>query len=64
MTAIGVPERDRDDWDCLDHCIAATHSDSAEVRRAGTQFMTLYQRFIFDNLPANWPEVFTALRPN
>lgn len=21
-------------------------------------------RFIFDNLPANWPEVFAALRPN
>ena len=64
LTTIGVRERDRDDWDCLDQCIAATRSDRAEVSRAGTHLMTRYQRFIFDNLPANWPEVFAALRPN
>jgi hypothetical protein len=60
---IGVPDRDRDDWDCLEKCIEAARSDDAEVRAAGTRFMKRYQSFIFDNLPANWPEVFAALRP-
>ncbi|WP_432832676.1 hypothetical protein [Dactylosporangium sp. CA-092794] len=64
LATMGVRERDREDWDCLDQCIAARRSDSAEVSRAGADFMTLYQRFIFDNLPANWPEVFAALRPS
>ncbi|GAA2340433.1 hypothetical protein [Dactylosporangium salmoneum] len=57
-------ERDRDDWDCLDQCVAATRSDSAEVSRAGARFVSLYRRFIYDSLPANWPEVFAALRPS
>jgi hypothetical protein len=63
LTAIGVRERDRD-WDCLDQCIAAARSDDAEVSTAGTLIMTRYQRFIFGNLPANWPEIFAALRPS
>ncbi|WP_432994585.1 hypothetical protein [Dactylosporangium sp. CA-233914] len=64
LATIGVRERDRDDWDCLDQCIAATRSANAEVSTAATHLMTRYQRFIFDNLPANWPEVFAALRPS
>ena len=63
LSAAGVPERDRDEWDCLDQCIAATRSDDAELRGAGEHVMTLYQQFIFAALPANWPEVFAALRP-
>lgn len=62
LATIGVREVDREEWDCLDQCIAATRSDRAEVSQAGTHLMTRYQRFIFDNLPANWPEVFAALR--
>ena len=61
--AIGVPDRDRDDWDCLDHVIAAARSEDAEKSRAGTLLMTRYQRFIADNLPANWADVFAVLRP-
>lgn len=64
LTTIGVPESDREDWDCLDQCIASTRSDSAEVSGAATDLMTRYQRFVFGNLPANWPEVFAALRPS
>jgi hypothetical protein len=63
LATIGVKERDRDDWDCLDQCIVATRSGDAEVRMAAVELMTRYQRFIFDHLPANWPEVFAALRP-
>jgi hypothetical protein len=61
LIRIGVRERNRDDWDCLDQCVAATRSEDTEVRSAAMDFMTRYQRFIFDNLPANWPEVFAAL---
>jgi hypothetical protein len=61
LTAIGVREPDRD-WDCLEQCIAAVGADGAEVSAAGTLFLTRYQRFIVDNLPANWVEVFAALR--
>jgi hypothetical protein len=62
LATLGMP--DADDWECLDEWVAATRSDDAEVRRAGTHLMTRYQRFVFDNLPANWPEVFAALRPH
>jgi hypothetical protein len=64
LATMGVRERDREDWDCLDQCLAALGSDSAEVSGAAAEFMTLYQHFIVDNLPANWPEVFAALRPS
>ncbi|MGI5185225.1 hypothetical protein ACQEVZ_54130 [Dactylosporangium sp. CA-152071] len=63
LATIGVPERDREEWDCLDRCVAAIRSDDAEVRAAAVGLMTRYQRFIWDNLPANWPDVFAALRP-
>lgn len=63
LTAIGVRERDRD-WDCLERCIEAVHSDDAEVSAAATTLMTRYQRFVFELLPVNWPEVFAALRPS
>lgn len=59
LAAIGVRERDREDWDCLDQCLAAARSGNP----AALRFMTLYGHFIFDNLPANWPEVFAAIRP-
>jgi hypothetical protein len=61
---IGVPDAERDEWDCLDRCIAATRSGDAEVSGAGVLVMTRYRRFVFDNLPANWPGVFAALRPS
>lgn len=64
LVTIGVPEPERDEWDCLDRCVAATGSPDAEVSRAGVRLMTAYQRFVFGNLPANWPEVFAALRPS
>nr|MDT0656757.1 hypothetical protein [Micromonospora sp. DSM 115978] len=62
LAAAGVDDDDPD-WDCLDQCVEATRSDDAEVSAAGTLLMTRYQRFIFENLPANWPDVFAALRP-
>jgi hypothetical protein len=62
LATVGV-DNDDPDWDCLDQCIEATRSDDAEVSAAGTLLMTRYQRFIFENLPANWPDVFAALRP-
>lgn len=61
FAAIGVREGDAD-WDCLEQCVAAMGSDSAEERAAGTLLMTRYQRFIVDNLPDNWRDVFAALR--
>lgn len=63
LARMGVRERDRDDWDCLDQCLAALRSQTAEVSAAATEFVARYQGFIVDNLPANWPEVFAALRP-
>ncbi|WP_020524200.1 hypothetical protein [Catelliglobosispora koreensis] len=63
FATIGVKEQDREDWECLDQCIAAVGSGDAGVSMAAAEVMTAYQRFIFGNLPANWPEVFAALAP-
>ncbi len=63
FATIGVKEQDREDWECLDQCIAAVGSGDAGVSMAAAEVMTAYQRFIFGNLPANWSEVFAALAP-
>ncbi len=62
LTTIGVREHDRD-WDCLERCMEAAQSQDSEVSSAGTQLMTRYVDFIMDRAPANWPQVFAALKP-
>jgi hypothetical protein len=68
LAAIGAQLPDVDgwdyDWDCVELVIAAAASDDTELSRVGADLLTRYHRHIFDSLPANWPEVFAALRPS
>ncbi|WP_148308131.1 hypothetical protein [Actinoplanes friuliensis] len=59
----GVPEEDRD-WDCLTHCFAAARSEDATTSAPGNLLMTRYQHHTFSVLPANWPGIFSAVRPS
>jgi hypothetical protein len=61
LTTIGIPERDRG-WDCVERCVAALDAPDAAKSTAAHAFMTRYVEFVLDAAPANWPEVFAALR--
>jgi hypothetical protein len=63
LRAVGVRYDDPGDaeWDCIDTCKAALQDPGKAT--AATFVMNRYLEFVLERMPANWPRVFSALRP-
>lgn len=63
LGSLGIECEDPEDmeWDCIDACKAAVRDP--EKGTAATLVMDRYLDFVLDRMPANWPQVFSALRP-
>lgn len=56
----GYDDPEDAEWDCLDACKAAL--DDPQKGTAAAFVMNRYLEFVFGKLPANWPQVLSALR--
>jgi hypothetical protein len=63
LGTVGVDYDDPEDmeWDCIDACQAAVQDPDKGT--AATLVMDRYLDFVLGRMPANWPQVFSALRP-